>query len=120
MQIGTNQLYHLGPFACSRERTKPDMEDVPYRMLLESLTWTQARAGVFLGVSRQTSNAFATGHRQPRLSSYGSCSIGAVKARPPGCATVDFTSVEMGERANLRGTELELLGRRRRGFLRIA
>jgi DNA-binding XRE family transcriptional regulator len=63
MQIGTNQLYHLGPFACSRETTKPDMEDVPYRVLLESLSWTQARAGAFLGVSRQTSNAFATGRR---------------------------------------------------------
>jgi hypothetical protein len=42
MQIGTSQLYHLGPFACSRERTKPDMKDVPYRVLLESLSWTQA------------------------------------------------------------------------------
>jgi hypothetical protein len=39
------------------------MEDVPYRVLLESLSWTQARAGAFLGVSRQTSNAFATGRR---------------------------------------------------------
>ncbi len=29
-----------------------------------------------------------------------------------GSATVDFTSVEMGECANLSGTELELLGRR--------
>jgi hypothetical protein len=54
MQIGTNQLYHLGPFACSRERTKPDMKDVPYRVLLESLSWTQARAGAFLGVSRRS------------------------------------------------------------------
>ena len=35
------------------------MEDIPYRALLESLGWTQARAGAFLGVSRQTSNAFA-------------------------------------------------------------
>jgi transcriptional regulator with XRE-family HTH domain len=39
------------------------MEDIPYRALLESLGWTQARAGAFLGVSRQTSNAFATGRR---------------------------------------------------------
>jgi transcriptional regulator with XRE-family HTH domain len=39
------------------------MEDIPYRELLESLGWTQARAGAFLGVSRQTSNAFATGRR---------------------------------------------------------
>jgi hypothetical protein len=30
------------------------LEDVPYRVLLESLSWTQARAGAFLGVSRQT------------------------------------------------------------------
>ena len=33
---------------------------------------------------------------------------------------VDFASVEMGECANLRATELELLGRRKRRFLRIA
>jgi DNA-binding XRE family transcriptional regulator len=39
------------------------MEDIAYRALLESLGWTQARAGAFLGVSRQTSNAFATGRR---------------------------------------------------------
>ena len=39
------------------------MEDIPYRALLESLGWTQARAGAFLGISRQTSNAFATGRR---------------------------------------------------------
>ena len=39
------------------------MEDIAYRVLLESLGWTQARAGAFLGVSRQTSNAFATGRR---------------------------------------------------------
>ena len=45
---------------------------------------------------------------------------GALKARPPGSATLDFTSVKMGECANLRGTELELLGRRRRQFRSIA
>jgi DNA-binding XRE family transcriptional regulator len=39
------------------------MEDIAYRVLLESLGWSQARAGAFLGVSRQTSNAFATGRR---------------------------------------------------------
>ena len=39
------------------------LEDIAYRVLLESLGWTQARAGAFLGVSRQTSNAFATGRR---------------------------------------------------------
>src|SRR5262245_65456825 len=39
------------------------MEDIPYRALLESLGWTQARAGAFLGVSRQTSTAFGAGPR---------------------------------------------------------
>jgi DNA-binding XRE family transcriptional regulator len=39
------------------------MEDIAYRVLLKSLGWSQARAGAFLGVSRQTSNAFATGRR---------------------------------------------------------
>jgi len=39
------------------------MEDCPYQALLGSLGWTQARAGAFLGISRQTSNAFATGRR---------------------------------------------------------
>jgi DNA-binding XRE family transcriptional regulator len=39
------------------------MKDIPYRALLEGLGWTQARAGAFLGISRQTSNAFATGRR---------------------------------------------------------
>ena len=39
------------------------MEYIDYRVLLKSLGWSQARAGAFLGVSRQTSNAFATGRR---------------------------------------------------------
>jgi hypothetical protein len=44
----------------------------------------------------------------------------AVKARSPGSASVDFTSVEMGECANLRGTELGLLSRLTHRFARIA
>ena len=78
MQIGTNQLYHLGPFACSRERTKPDMKDVPYRVLLESLSWTQARAGAFLGVSLRSLPARPAEDRPPDRTQ-------GVKAAREGC-----------------------------------
>ena len=81
------------------------MEDVPYRALLESLGWTQARAGAFLGVSRigRPKIDRVTERKVRRLLAKG---VGILKvARSLGIGTGTVQRIS-GERAmSLRGAD---------------